>query len=236
MTNKISNLSNAAQVTEYHTQTINDSLIFNESIVKSLPEFSGESYISWRGAAINSVSVYIEGWMYFGPLTILWNKIVGNANDILTNQGRVLNLEAIFARLDFAHADRRPFHVINQEICVLRQRSKSFIYYYNQVNHKLTLLINKTIMAHGTNLEITKLLKIKTRKTALRTFINCLNYTLKQILFTLTPTDLPNILAKTQKLHPNQMRHNLLWIFQEIIRKLVRKTNLKGIENFKFSK
>lgn len=71
----------------------------------------------------------------------------------------------------------------------LRQGPKSLIDYYNKVNQKLTLLINKTIMTHGTNSEITIPL----------TFITGFNYPLNQILFILAPTNLPN--AKAQELH-----------------------------------
>ena len=59
---------------------------------------------------------------YFGILTTLQNKVVGDANDILTNHGTVL----IQIRLI-------PNHVIAQEISVLRQGSKSLIDYYKKV-------------------------------------------------------------------------------------------------------
>lgn len=84
------------------------------------------------------MSLYMEGSRrYFGALTILPNKIDGDANDILTNQDTVLNVEAIFSRVDFAYADRRPIHVIDWEMNVLRQGSQSLIDYYNEVNKKL---------------------------------------------------------------------------------------------------
>lgn len=54
---------------------------------------------------------------------------------------------------------------------MLRQGSQSILDYYNAMNQKLTLLINKTIMARGTNTSITNELNKKNRNNALRVFI-----------------------------------------------------------------
>lgn len=147
-------------ITEYATQTIDPTITCNEplDVIKSLPEFSGSqtSYVSWREAAHNSIALYdIGSKKYFAALTIFRNKITQHANDILTNHGTVLNFNAIISRLDFAYADKRPVHVIEQELSILRQGSMSLIDYYNTVNQKLTLLTNKTIMTHGSNSPVT---------------------------------------------------------------------------------
>jgi len=68
------------------------------------------------------------------------------ANDALTHNGTVLNFDAIMARLNFVFSDKRPIHIIEQDLGVLSQGKLSIMEYYKLVNKKLTLLINKTIM------------------------------------------------------------------------------------------
>ena len=114
-------------------------------VIKSIPEFSGNynAYVSWREAACSAMRMYKEGSRkYVGALTILRNKIIGRANDTLTNHGTVLNLEAILSRLDFAYSDRRPLYIVEQELSVLRQGNLSVLDYNNLVNQKLTLFTN----------------------------------------------------------------------------------------------
>lgn len=199
-------------VEEYRTQNIDERINCDESleVIKSLPVFNGKtSYVSWREAANNSMGLYNRGSRrYYAALTILRNKIVEEANDILTNHGTVLNLEAILSRLDFAYSDKRPIHIIEQEISIMRQGSLTILDYYNEVNKKLTALINKTIMTHGSNSELTNELNRKNRQHALRVFITGLNAPLANILFSLAPTDLPNALAKAQELESNNIRAN----------------------------
>lgn len=208
---QLQNLGSSNNVIEYSVESIDSTIQCEENldVIKSLPEFKGKitNYVSWREAANNSMSLYIRGSKkYFAALTILRNKITQDANDILTNHGTVLNFDAILSRLDFAYADKRPCHIIEQEMSVLRQGSRTLVEFYNEVNKKLTLLINKIIMTHGTGSAITKELNKKNREAALRTFITGLNHPLDQILFTLAPKDLPNALAKAQELYSNQMR------------------------------
>ena len=82
----------------------NETIQCSESldIIKSLPEFSGKSYVSCREAEHNTISLYIKGSRkYFSALTILRNKITQEANDILTSHGTVLNFDAIISCLDW---------------------------------------------------------------------------------------------------------------------------------------
>ncbi len=153
------------------------------------------------------MSLYVrKSRKYFAALTILRNNITNEANDVLTNHGTVLNFDAIIARLDFAYSDKRPIHIIEQELSVLRQGTMTVIEYYNLVNKKLTLLINKTIMTHGNSAEITKELNKRNRNHALRIFITGLNEPLRDIIFSLNPQDLPDALAKAQELESNNQR------------------------------
>jgi len=75
-------------------------------------------------------------------------------NDALPYNGTVLNFDAIMARLDFVFSDKRPIHIIEQELSVLSQGKLSIMDYYGTVNRKLTLLINKTIITYGRNKSI----------------------------------------------------------------------------------
>jgi len=58
---------------------------------------------------------------YFAVLSILRNKITWKTNDTLTIHGTVLSFDAILARLDFVFSDRRPLHIIEQDLSILRQ-------------------------------------------------------------------------------------------------------------------
>lgn len=204
-------VTGSTTVVEYKTQTIDDQIRCDETldVIKSLPEFTGNTniYVSWREAANNSISLYTKGSRkYFAALTILRNKITQNANDILTNHGTVLNFDAIISRLDFTYADKRPAHIIEQELSILRQGNLQIVEFYNLVNQKLTLLINKTIMTHGTESTLTHELNNINRRNALRVFITGLNAPLANILFSLSPEDLPSALARAQELESNNQR------------------------------
>ncbi|KAH8278177.1 hypothetical protein KR018_011022, partial [Drosophila ironensis] len=91
-------------------------------------------------------------------------------------------------------------------LSILRQGRMTVIEYYNEVNKKMTLLINKTIMTHGKDSEITKETNKTIRNNALRIFISGLNGYISEILFSLNPPDLPNALAKVQELESNNYR------------------------------
>lgn len=206
---QLRNLTSTHNVTEFETQSIAETIQCNETldIIKSLPEFNGKGYVSWREAAHNTISLYVKGSRkYFAALTILRNKITQEANDTLTNHGTVLNFEAIISRLDFAYADKRPLHILEQELNLIRQTNLNLVDYYNKVNSQLTLMINKTIMTYGNSSEITKEYNKRHRSDALRVFITGLNYPLNNILMAINPTDLPNALAKAQEMEYNQIR------------------------------
>lgn len=210
LTRQLTQLTNINDIQEYTAQRVDDNVRCDEplDVIKSLPSFNGKiSYVSWREAANNSMSLYTKNSRkYYAALTILRNKVTEDANDILTNHGTVLNLDAILSRLDFAYADKRPPHIIEQELSVMRQGSLTIIDYYNEINKKLTALINKTIMTHGPNIVLTNELNKKNRQYALRVFITGLNPPLANILFSLSPSDLPNALAKAQELESNNLR------------------------------
>lgn len=93
------------------------------------------------------MSLYTRGSKKdFAALTILRNKIKPDADDILTNHGKALNLDAILGRIDFAFANKRPCQIIEKEMSVLRQGPRTLIEFYNDVNKKLKIINNRTIM------------------------------------------------------------------------------------------
>ncbi len=205
-------------VTEYEIEPIDDNIPCDETleVVKSMPTFSGnlENYVAWREAAETVMGLYVrKSRRYFVALTILRNKITGKANDALTNHGTVLNFDAILARLDFVFSDKRPIHIIEQELSVLTQNKFSVMDFYNLVNKKLTLLINKTIMTYGKDNPITTETNLRHRQNALRVFITGLNGPISGMLFSLSPPDLPNALARVQEMESNQMRAQFAYRF-----------------------
>jgi len=91
-------------------------------IIKSVREFKGEEdkYVSWRESAEIAMEQYARGSeILFSALSLLRNKLAGSANDALTHNGTLLNVDAIMARLDFVFSDKRSTHITEQELGVL---------------------------------------------------------------------------------------------------------------------
>lgn len=178
--------------------------------IKSLPEFLGQpgTYVSWREAAHNAYELfrrYDGSERHYQAVTILRNKVRGAADAVLSSFNTVLNFSAIIARLDFTYADKRPIYLIEQELSTLRQGSMSCLEFYDEVEKKLTLLANKTIMSYETSVADT--INEKYRADALRVFISGLRKPLCDILFASRPSDLPSALALAQEVDANNERY-----------------------------
>lgn len=187
-------------------------------LVKSLPEFNGkqEDYVSWRQAAHTAYKLYerYEGSAkHYQAVALIRNKIRGPADNVLASFNTVLNFKAIIARLDFTYADKRPIYLIEQELSTLRQGNLTIIQFYDEVERKLTLLTNKTIMTYEGNLAIS--INEKYRTDALRVFISGLRKPLCDILFSTRPTDLPSALALAQELEANHERYTFATLFSK---------------------
>jgi len=63
---------------------------------------------------------------------------LGAAHDALTNRGTVLNFRAILSRMDFIYSDKRPIHIFESELSILRQGRMTVTEYYDEVNKKMT--------------------------------------------------------------------------------------------------
>jgi hypothetical protein len=178
-------------------------------IVKSVPDFEGkhETYVSWRKAAHTAYKifeVYQRSSKHYQALGIIRNKIKGPADMVLSLYDTPLNFKAIINRLDFTYADKRPIYLIEQELSTLRQGNLTLIEYYDEVERKLTLLINKTIMTYDASLAAS--LNEKYRADALRVFISGTKKQLSDILFSARPKDLPSALALAQEVESNHER------------------------------
>lgn len=50
--------------------------------------------------------------------------------------------------MDFTYSDKTPVHVIQQDLSTLRQGDQPLLKNYDEIEIKLTLLTNKTLMTH----------------------------------------------------------------------------------------
>lgn len=116
----------------------------NLDVVKSLSEFGAktdDNYVSWRQAAHTAYKIFeqYEGSSkHYQCVAIIRNKVKGLADGTLTGYNTPLNFRAIIARLDFAYSDKRPVHLIEQELSTLRQGNWSVTEYYDEVEKRLT--------------------------------------------------------------------------------------------------
>ncbi|KAH8272617.1 hypothetical protein KR018_004517 [Drosophila ironensis] len=141
------------EVETYTDAVIIEGVVCKEplDIIKSLPDFEGkcETYVSWRKAAHVALKVFekYEGSStYYQALGIMRNKIKGSANTVLASFNTPLNFKAMISRLDFTYADKKPAYLIEQELSTLRQGDMTLTEFYDEVEKKLTLLTNKTLM------------------------------------------------------------------------------------------
>ena len=199
-------------------------------VMKTLPEFEGknETYVSWRKAAHAAYKVFenFDGSSkHYQALVILKNKIKGPADTVLSSFDTPLNFKAIINRLDFTYADKRPIYLIEQEMSTLRQGNLTLIQYYEEVEKKLNLLINKTIMTYES--KIASQINDKYRSDALRVFISGTRKTLSDVLFASRPADLPSALALAQEVDANHDRYLFAANFARSIEERTQKTETR---------
>jgi len=152
-------------------------------IVKSLPEFDGrqEQYISWRQSATVAYEIFkpfLGSSKHYQAVAIIRHKIRGSADAVLASFNTVLNF--------------------------MRLGDMPLAKYYDEVEKKLTLLTNKTLMSHDT--AAATVLNEKYRSDALHTFISGLKNSLKMAVFPAKPKDLPTALALAQEAQSSHER------------------------------
>jgi len=96
-------------------------------------------------------------------------------------------------RLDFTYADKRLVYLIEQELSTLREGDMAMTEFYDEVEKKLTLLTNKTIMTCDTTLAINE----KYRSDA------CIHKGNIKVF----ERDLPTALALAQEVESNHERY-----------------------------
>lgn len=214
MKEKIEQLENNLKIEEYKEVQVQvlDVKEISLDMFKTLPEFNGErdKYSAWRNSALNVMRVFnghTDKPKYFEALNIMRNKITGSASDTLTNYNTVFNFKAIISRLDFTYADKRPTYIIKQEMLILQQRNMSIEDFYDEVNKKLNVLINKINMTHKERSIAMAMIKDASAK-ALRTFITGLKGSFGRILYASDPKSLPEAYAKLQTIINDQERLN----------------------------
>lgn len=215
LTNRLASLEAPARVEEYREVQIRSGVECNESleIIKSLPEFDGNAakYVSWRQAATTAHKLFEKfdgSSRYYQAIAIIRNKVTGAADTVLSSYNTVLNFKAILARLDFSYGDKRTLFTLEQEMSTLKQGPRGIIEFYDEVEKRLTLIINKVIMTNEGNAPLIESLNAKYRQDALRVFISGLRRPMCDILFSCKPQDMPSALALAQELETNHVRYN----------------------------
>lgn len=203
----------APQVISYEPVTIDRSVKCEDTldVVKSLVDFSGDhdNYVSWRQAAhvaYEQFEPFAGSVKHYQAVSIIRNKVKGNADGILTSFSTPLNFHAIISRLDAWYADKTPLYVLEGQLSVLRQGNLSVPQYYEAVERILNQLTNKVIMTYEKNLA--KGMVEKYRGDALRVFISGLKKSLSDTVFSARPKDMPSALALAEELEGNRERYN----------------------------
>lgn len=173
-------------------------------IVKSLRDFSGKpgEFSSWKKSVERILAIYehLKGTpKYYGILSVIRNKIVGEADTALESYNTPLNWDKIAKCLTLHYADRRDVGTLEYQMTTLVQGNSSIHEFYQNVYHHLSLILNKlSCMDMGP--ESLQNMTQSYRSKALDTFVRGLNGDLPTLLSISGPTDLPQALQLCQKL------------------------------------
>lgn len=202
----------APNVVQYSDAVINRSIgcDLGLDVVKSLPDFTGDplDYLTFRKAAENAYKLYspFDGSVkHFEALAIIRNKIKGKASSHLTGFETAFNFKAIISRLDEEYGDKKPLHLLEQEMSILRQGNNSIYEFYDAVQLKLAAVTNKCLMMYDK--DFASPLNDKYRRDALRVFVSGLKKNLSELLFSCKPADLPTALAMAEEAESNRERY-----------------------------
>lgn len=181
-------------------------------VVRSLREFSGEprEFSSWKKSVERIIQIYepICGTpKYFGILSVIRNKITGQADAALESYNTPLNWKAICKCLTLHYADKRDLGTLEYQMNSLLQGRLTTQEFYQSVYSHLSLILNKIScmdMSHETLCIMTQTYRDK----ALDTFIRGLNGDLPKLLGMREPVDLPQALHLCLKLENQYFRTN----------------------------
>lgn len=181
-------------------------------VVKCLKEFSGQpgEFSSWKKSVDRILAIYepFKGTpKYFGILSVIRNKIIGNADIALESYNTPLNWNAISKCLIAHYGDKRDVSTLEHQMSMLIQGNKTVSEFYQEVYTHLSLILNK-IGCLNTSNESLMLLTKSYREKALDTFVRGLNGDLPRLLGIREPVDLPQALHLCLKLENQSYRAN----------------------------
>lgn len=192
------------------TLTLNAANDISLDVFKTLPEFNGERkrYATWRSMVKNTIGFldnHKNSSRYVEALTIIRNKITGSASNVLSNYNTAFNFDAIINRLDFTYVDKRPLHILEQELMILQQGKLTMDEFYDLVNEKLNAIVNKINLTYNQP-QTTQAFIDAANERALRTFITGLNNRKGEILYAANPSTLPEAYTRLQTIIYDQER------------------------------
>lgn len=179
-------------------------------VVKSLREFYGQpgEFSSWRKSVDRILRLYenLKGTpKYFGILSVIRNKITGQADTALESYNTPLNWERISKCLTLHYADKRDLGTLEYQMTTLVQRQNSIPEFYQQVYQHLSLILNK-LSSMEMSQEAMDVMTNSYRDKALDTFVRGLKGDLPRLLSIRGPVDLPEALHLCLKLENVQYR------------------------------
>lgn len=179
-------------------------------VVKCLKEFSGQpgEFNSWKKSVERILKIYesIRGTpKYYGIISVIRNKITGNADVALESYNTPLNWQAISQCLITHYGDKRDLSTLEYQMTTLVQGNKSIQDFYQQVYTHLSLILNKLGCLEMGNESLNSLTR-SYRDKALDTFVRGLNGDLPRLLGIREPTDLPQALHLCLKLENQNFR------------------------------
>lgn len=179
-------------------------------IVRSLRDFSGNpmEFNSWKKSVDRVLQIYdsCKGTpKYYGILSVIRNKITGNADIALESYNTPLHWNCIVKCLSMHYADKRDLGTLEYQMTSLIQGRNTIQIFYQEVYTHLSLILNK-IGCMEMSQESLRLLTQTYRDKALDTFVRGLNGDLPRLLGIREPADLPQALHLCLKLENQNYR------------------------------
>lgn len=198
-------------------------------VVRCLRDFSGDpgEFSSWKKSVDRILQIYdpIKGTpKYYGILSVIRNKIKGNADIALESYNTPLNWSSISRCLIMHYADKRDVSTLEYQMTSLVQGNHSVQDFYQTVSSHLSLILNK-LTCMDVSPESMRLLTQTYRDKALDTFIRGLRGDLPRLLGIREPLDLPHALNLCLKLENQNYRTNYAYSNQGATKKYQSQTS-----------
>lgn len=179
-------------------------------VVRCLKDFTGQpgEFNSWKKSVDRILKLYdnIKGTpKYFGILSVIRNKIVGQADIVLESYNTPLDWKCIARCLTMHYADKRDISTLEYQMTSLVQGNLTIQEFYHSVYSHLSLILDK-IGCMEINNESLTLLTQTYRDKALDTFVRGLKGDLPRLLGIREPSDLPQALHLYLKLENQNYR------------------------------